>query len=300
MRRAMVACVLAMLGTVAIGLAGAQQSAPAPLPAIQKVKDNLYVIAGSDATNRAAFTGGNVGVFVTDAGVVLVDSKLANYGQAILDQVKSVTDKPITTLINTHTHGDHTGSNAYFGATVDIVAHENTKANMERMDAFKGENAKGLPDRTYKDRLTVGSGNDRVELYYFGPGHTNGDTFVVYPALRVLHAGDMFPWRDAPFLDRANGGSGVEMPNSLAKAIATIKDVETVIPGHNPVATFADFQQFQRFTADLLAEARTAHAAKKSADEAVAGSTLLSKYPGYKADRLKAAFEAIFAELNAR
>ena len=107
----------------------------------------------------------------------------------------------MTTVINTHTHGDHTGSNEFFGATIDIVAHENTKANMARMDAFKGDKAQFLPKRTYRDRLTLGTGKDQVDLFHFGPGHTNGDTFVVFTALRTLHTGDMFPWKDAPFID---------------------------------------------------------------------------------------------------
>ena len=63
-----------------------------------------------------------------------------------------------------------------FPATVDIVAHENTKANMAKMDAFKGDKAQFLPKRTYKDKMTLGSGKDRIDLYYFGAGHTNGDT----------------------------------------------------------------------------------------------------------------------------
>ena len=126
MKRVFVFGALLAVAVVSMRVAGAQ-APQAPLPAIQKVKDNLYVITGSDPTDRSKFTGGNVGVFVTDAGVVLVDTKLANYGQAILDQIKTVTNKPVTTIINTHTHGDHTGSNEFFPATVDIVAHENTK-----------------------------------------------------------------------------------------------------------------------------------------------------------------------------
>jgi cyclase len=94
--------------------------------------------------------------------------------------------------------------------TVDIVAHENTKANMAKMDAFKGDKAQLLPKRTYRDKMSVGSGKGRVDLYYFGAGHTNGDTWVVYPSLRVLQTGDMFAWRDAPTIDRNNGGSGVD------------------------------------------------------------------------------------------
>ena len=137
---------------------------PAALAAtkIEKVKDNLYMITGSDPTDRSAFSGGNTGVFITNAGVIVVDTKLTGWGQVLLDKIKTVTDKPVTTIINTHTHGDHTGSNNMFPATVDVVAHENTKANMEKMDAFKGEGAKGLPKKTYKDKMTLGSGKDRV------------------------------------------------------------------------------------------------------------------------------------------
>ena len=158
---------------------------------IVKLKDNLYVLTSSTPGNPATFSGGNVAVFITDDGVTLVDTKLAGWGQAVLDKVKSVTTKPVTRIINTHTHGDHTGNDGFFGTTVEIIAHENTKTNMEKMDAFKGDNAKFLPGKTYKDRLTLGSGKNRIELYYFGAGHTNGDTFVVFPDLRVLHTGDM-------------------------------------------------------------------------------------------------------------
>src|SRR5213593_3848090 len=234
MKRVIVLAVLAAAAALSMA-AGSQQPAQG-LPAaalaatkVEKVKDNLYMITGADPTNRDSFSGGNTGVFITDNGVVVVDTKLAGWGQVILDKIKTVTNKPITTIINTHTHGDHTGSNEAFPATVDIVAHENTKANMAKMPAFQGEKASFLPKRTYKDRLTIGSGKNRVELYYFGAGHTNGDTFVVYPALRVLQTGDMFAWRDAPVLDRNNGGSGVEFPKTLAKAVAGIKDIDTVI-----------------------------------------------------------------------
>ena len=124
--------------------------------------------------------GGNTAAFITDTGVVLVDTKLADWGQAILDKVKTVTNKPITTIINTHTHGDHNGSNEFFGTTVEIVAHENTKTNMEKMDAFKGDKSVFLPKKTYKDKLTLGKGKDQIDLYYFGPAHTNGDALVVF------------------------------------------------------------------------------------------------------------------------
>src|SRR5688500_16179652 len=155
-----------------------------PVGMIQKITDNLYMIPGQ---------GGNSGVYVAANGVVLVDTKNPNNGQGILDQVKTVTDKPVTHIINTHTHGDHNGSNVFFPATVEIVTHENTTANMQKMPAFQdAANKHGLPDRGFKDRLTVLSGNDSIDLYYFGPAHTNGDALVVFRNARVMHAGDMF------------------------------------------------------------------------------------------------------------
>src|SRR5436190_22484214 len=256
------------------------------------------MITGADPTNRDAFSGGNTGVFIIDAGVVVVDTKLAGWGQVLLDQIKTVTDKPVIRIINTHTHGDHTGSNSMFPATVDIVAHENTKANMMKMDAFKGDKAQFLPKRTFKDKMTLGSGKDRIDLYYFGAGHTSGDTWVVYPGLRILQTGDMFAWKDAPLLDRANGGSGVEFPKTIAKALAAIKDVDTVIPGHSPVMAPRDLQEYQRYTADLLAAVETAKKSGKSAADAAASIKLSSKYSDYKAERVKAAVDPVYAELG--
>src|SRR6476660_2868899 len=221
---------------------------------LEKLKDNLYVLTSSSPADRNTFSGGNVAVFITDGGVTLVDTKLAGWGQAILDKLKTITDKPVTRIINTHTHGDHTGNDNFFGTSVEIVAQENTKANMEKMDAFKGDNAKFLPKKTYKDKLTLGSGKDRIDLYYFGAGHTNGDAFIVFPALRVLHTGDIFAWKDAPGFDRGNGGSGVEHPKTLAKLMATVKNVDTVIPGHSPVTTWKDLQEYGRYSAELLAQ----------------------------------------------
>jgi glyoxylase-like metal-dependent hydrolase (beta-lactamase superfamily II) len=264
---------------------------------IVKLKDNMYVLTSSTPGNPATFSGGNVAVFITDGGVTLVDTKLAGWGQAVLDKVKGVTSKPVTRIINTHTHGDHTGNNGFFGANVEIVAHENTKTNMEKMDAFKGENAKFLPSKTYKDKLSLGSGKDAIDLYYFGAGHTSGDTFVVFPALRILHAGDMFAWKDAPLCDRNNGGSCVAFPQTLAKVVASIKNVDTVIPGHSPMQTPKDLQDYQRFTADLSAHAQAAMKAGQSVDEAFAAFTV-DKYPGYKNERVKAAIQAVYDELK--
>jgi hypothetical protein len=152
-----------------------------PVLQIEKVKDDLYEITGPGAGNSAAF--------ITSNGVVLVDTKLPGSGQAILDKIKTVTDKPVVEIINTHSHPDHTGSNEYWHPQIAIVAHENTKANMERMDNFKGEKAAYLPKTTFKDQLIIGSGKEEIDLYYFGRAHTSGDAWVVFKADRVLHSG---------------------------------------------------------------------------------------------------------------
>jgi cyclase len=301
MMRLLVSGLLLTIGMLSLTVAANQP--PAAQPAgprvidMEKLKDNLYVLTSSSPADRTTFSGGNVAVFITDAGVTLVDTKLAGWGQAILDKLKTVTDKPVTRIINTHTHGDHTGNDNFFGTSVEIVTHENTKTNMEKMDAFKGDNAKFLPKKTYKDKLTVGSGKDRIDLYYFGAGHTNGDTFIVFPALRVLHTGDMFAWKDAPFCDLTNGGSCVALPRTLQKVIAGIKDVDTIIPGHSPMMAPKDLEMFQRFTADLLSHATNEMKAGKSVDDATAAFKV-DKYPGYKNERVKAAIQAIYDELN--
>ena len=265
---------------------------------IEKVRDNLYMITGSTPVPRESFSGGNTAVFVTDAGVVIVDTKLAGWGRVILDKIKTVTDKPVTTIINTHTHGDHTGSNSMFAPTVEIVAHENTKANMEKMDAFKGENAKFLPKRTYQDRLTIGRGKDQIDLYYFGRGHTNGDTWVVFPALRVMHTGDMFAWKDAPTLDRNNGGSGLEYAQTVGKALATVKNVDTLIVGHSPLRTIPELREYQQFMNEFVAAVRDAKQSGKSVDDAAAAINLGAKYKDYQNTRYRAAVQAIYDELG--
>jgi glyoxylase-like metal-dependent hydrolase (beta-lactamase superfamily II) len=289
-----------LLGTLLVaGIASMAAQTPAAPKVIDilKLKDNLYVLTSSTPGNPATFSGGNVAVFITDGGVTLVDDKLAGWGQAVLDKVKSVTDKPITRIINTHTHGDHTGNNGFFGASVEIVAQEHTKTNMEKMDAFKGDGAKFLPAKTYKDKMTIGSGKDRIDLYYFGPGHTSGDTFVVFPALGVLHTGDDFAWKDGPLCDRNNGGSCVDLPRTLQKAIAGIKNIDTVIPGHSPMQTPKDLATWQKFTAALLSHAVDQMKAGKTVDEATA-SFNIDKFEGYKKERVKGSIQAVYDELK--
>jgi cyclase len=275
MKRGMVLGVLLAVGGLSLAAAGFQAPGRGPqgpnVAEIEKVNDRLYMITGG---------GGNTAAFLTDNGVVLVDTKLAGWGQAIMDKVKSVTNKPITTIINTHTHGDHNGSNEFFGTTVEYVAHENTKANMQKMDAFKGDKSAFIPKKTFKDKLTLGKGSDEIDLYYFGRAHTNGDAFVVFRALRVMHSGDAFAGKTTPIIDGNNGGSAVAYGNTLAKA-ASIKNVDTIITGHSPMMKPADLREYATFNADFVTWVRGEIKAGKTVDQAAADYKLPERYKGY-------------------
>ena len=203
-RRLLPAIVVAGLA-VAGAAAQQQRTRIPPTGAIKKVRDNLYVIPGA---------GGNTTVFVTQGGVVLVDTKLPNNGEPILNQVHTVTDKPVSMIINTHTHPDHIGSNEYFPASVEVVTHENTRKWMAANPRV-ASNPAAMPDKTFTDRMTLGSGDDRIDLYYFGAGHTNGDAFIVFPARRAMCAGDLFAWKMSPLIDPMAGGSVLALPGTL-------------------------------------------------------------------------------------
>ena len=158
MRRTMLLGVLLAMGVV--GIVAGQAPQQPNVAEIEKVRDNLFMIKGG---------GGNTAAFITARrGVILVDTKDPGWGPAIMDKVRSITDQPVWFIINTHTHADHVGSNDFFPASVEIVAHENAKASMLKMKNFEGEKAQFLPKHTYTSKMTIllPSDPDHVELYY--------------------------------------------------------------------------------------------------------------------------------------
>jgi cyclase len=315
MRRHIVLGAVLIGGAVSVAAAARQQAAqPAGQPAprvvqVDKIKDNLFVMKGG---------GGNSAVFITGDGVVVVDTKNPGWGQPLLDGIKSVTSKPVTMIINTHTHGDHVSGNVEFPATVDVVTHENTKKNMDAMrpaafvappaggpppNIFTQNNGRGLPKRTYKDSLMVGKGADRIELRYFGRAHTDGDSFVVFPALGVMHAADVFPNKGTPGIDSNNGGSGVDYARTLTRAadFADKNRIDTIINGHNDTpSTRSDLREYSQFVREYVTYAQEAKKAGKSVDDAVKGWKIPEKYAGYNttpnAARDKVNFELVYKE----
>ena len=276
MRRAVILGLLVAAGSVAIG-AAQQPAANAPkVIEVEKVKDNLFVLRGAGG-------GGNTAVFVMANGVAVVDAKNPGWGQPILAKIKELTPKPVTLLINTHTHGDHVSGNVEFPASVDVVVQENTKTNMEKMPIFKEHNNNGMAKRTFKDKMTIGNGADQIDLYYFGRGHTNGDAWIVFPAHRIVHSGDIFAGKSVPLIDGNNGGSIVEIPGTLKKAHSALnKNVDQIINGHMPAqTTMADLNEFVQFNEELVAYGRAGLKAGKTPEQLAAEWKLPEKYKGY-------------------
>ena len=153
---------------------------------------------------------------------------------------------------------------------------------MEKMPIFKEHNNAGMAKRTFKDKMTIGKGADQIDLYYFGPGHTNGDAFVVFPAHRVMHSGDIFANKGVPLIDSNNGGSMLQIGDTLAKAHAGIKNVDVIINGHTPAqTTWADLKEFSDFNQELAAWMQTGLKAGKTPEQLAAEWKLPEKYKGY-------------------
>jgi cyclase len=225
-----------------------QQQAPAPLE-IEKVAEDLYNISGS---------GGNVAVYVTGEGVILVDDKFPQNVDEIVAKVKSVSDKPIRYILNTHQHPDHTGGNERFLATAEIFAHQNARRNMAE------KSQPGLQRVTFSDELQLHLGGKEVRAKYFGRGHTNGDAVIYFPELKIVHTGDLFV-RGAPFIDYSSGGSAVEWTKTIDEILKM--DFGTVIPGHGQVSKKEDLIAFRKSFETMRNRMSDLRKAGKTAEE---------------------------------
>jgi glyoxylase-like metal-dependent hydrolase (beta-lactamase superfamily II) len=228
------------------------QKPPGPLQ-IEKVKGDLYMISGE---------GGNVAVYVTSEGVVLVDDMFDRNHADILAQVKSVTDRPLKYVLNTHQHDDHAGGDLKMLPVAEVIAHRNARANLADIKQPYYEDTPGtpigLPRVTFSDETSVFLGGREVRAKYFGRGHTSGDAIVYFPDLKIVHTGDLFLGRRAGrggtpaparppgvniYVDYAQGGSFLEWTSTLDGALTL--DFDTVIPGHGPVSTRDDVVKFR-------------------------------------------------------
>ena len=180
MRRAIsVRIAAAVLFLSCTWVAYTQTPTPAkPRPATAKqVKDNLYLIQGE---------GGNVAAYVTDEGILLIDDMYDRNYAAVMDAVRTISNKPVRYVLNTHHHDDHAGANNSMPASVQLVSHDNARSQMIRI------NQPGRPNVTFERELQVHLGGKEVRAYHFGRGHTNGDVIYFFPELKTIHTGDIF------------------------------------------------------------------------------------------------------------
>ncbi len=194
---------------------------------IEQVKDGLYAIIGS---------GGNVGVRVTDEGVILIDDKFPQNFAEIQSLVSQVSDQPVRYVLNTHHHGDHSGGNVEYIEIAEIIAHQNARDNMVRGDQD------APPRLVFTDQTAVYLGGVEVRAFYMGRGHTNGDAVIYFPDLKTVHGGDLLHGT-APFIDYGNGGSSKGWVSTMNNILAL--DFDTAIPGHGAIMNRDDVVNFR-------------------------------------------------------
>ena len=234
---------------------------PGPLRT-ERVKGDLYMVSGE---------GGNVALYTTSEGVVLVDDMFDRNHADILAQIRSVTDEPLRYVINTHQHDDHAGGNSLMLPIAEVIAHRNARANLvaHRTPYFEDTPGTpiGLPRITFSEETSVFVGDAEVRAHWFGRGHTSGDAIIYFPDLKTIHTGDLFlatgparagartyPAGSNLFVDSSQGGSLTEWTKTLDGALSL--DFDTVIPGHGPVSTKDDVRAFRAGVAAMQTRLR--------------------------------------------
>jgi len=231
-----------------------QTAKPARPVNSQKIADNLYLVTGE---------GGNVLLYVTDEGVILVDNMFDRNHDGIMAEMRKLTDKPLRYVLNTHQHDDHAGGDAKMLKIAEVIAHKNVRANLSNIKQPYYEDTPGtpigIPRVTFTDEMAVALGGREVRALYFGRGHTSGDAIIYFPRERVIHTGDLFlnfqPKPGTPprppgvpiYVDSAQGGSFMEWSQTLDRTLKL--DFDQVVPGHGPLAKRPDVQ---KFNADLV------------------------------------------------
>lgn len=223
---------------------------------IEKINNQFYMLVGG---------GGNVGVFISDQNVVLIDNKYEIIEDVLMTSLKKITDKPIEYIINTHFHHDHSDGNRAFGKQgIPIIAHQNAKKRMmEDAELYGGiystikdfvqpkYDKSSLPVFTYESKMTISQGNEEIELYNFGNAHTDGDSVVVFKNNNIIHTGDAFVRYGYPYVDLNNGGS-IKGLIDLLGALELLCDANTIImPGHGSLSKKEDVVNLKNTLNDL-------------------------------------------------
>jgi cyclase len=222
---------------------------------INKVKEDLYSIEGD---------GGNVAVYVTSEGVILVDDKYEQDFEGIVTKVKTVTNQPVKYVLSTHHHADHSGGNAKFLPTAEIISTANARKNIVEHRQSNAPPGMAGARVVFTEETAVFLGGKEARAHYFGRGHTNGDAVVYFPALRTIHTGDLMAG-NTPLIDYPGGGSLVEWTRTLDEALKL--DFDTVIPGHGKVTDKAGLLAYRNNVEKLRNRATSMIREGKGQDE---------------------------------
>ncbi|MGN6185344.1 MAG: MBL fold metallo-hydrolase [Thermoanaerobaculia bacterium] len=229
-----------------------------------KVAGSVYMLTGA---------GGNIGVSAGEDGLVVIDDQYAPLAPKIEAALKSIEDKPVRFIINTHYHGDHTGGNEYFGGkTTTIVAHENVRKRLAAGSTAPGNErtpapADALPIVTFNDTLTIHLNGEDVKAVHMPHGHTDGDAVIWFTKSNVVHMGDDFFNERFPFVDTANGGSVKGMIANVEKVLSTVPDDAKIIPGHGALSDKAGLRKYADALKGTLAVVEKGVKAGKTAEQ---------------------------------
>jgi len=224
--------------------------------------------------------GGDVTAIVDNGSTLLIDSGMDTRVTELSDAIFKAAMRPVTSLVNTHWHFDHTGGNVFFGsAGVTIIAQENVKKRLSSVQSvpFVGLRdghypPESLPTITYSSSMTLRQGPQQLTLVNYGPAHTDGDTVVYVSPANVAVVGDIFSNHFYPIIDLASGGSIDGMIHSLDEILARTDEQTKIVPGHGPVATRADLVEYRDMLVQVRQRIMDLIAAGKTIDEAVAAA----------------------------
>lgn len=264
---------------------------------IEKVGGTVYMLTGS---------GGNIAFSIGEDGVLMVDDQFLPLAQRIRDTLKSVTDKPIRFVLNTHYHGDHASGNEDFGKDATIIGHDNVRKWMKSGQA-KGKAKRdpypkvALPVITFDNSLTIHMNGETIKALHFAAGHTDGDSIIFFPESNVVHMGDDFVTYGVPFVDADAGGNIQGMIENVEKAMASLPDDVKVIPGHGPVCTKADVKKFTDMLREWIAFVEAGKKKGRTLEQLKADNPLIKLDPENKGFVKPAEFvEQIWNELAAK
>lgn len=233
---------------------------------VARVSEDVHVIYGQ---------GGNVGVLSTERGTVVVDTMTFSLqGRQIRERAQDLGGAPVTTIINTHYHMDHTHGNPAFPPGIKVISTNRTLAHLRNRDAdfWQGEASGTLPNETFQDNHVMRIGGKTIRLHHLGRGHTDGDLVVFFTDDRVVHTGDLFFNGRYPTVDLEAGGSVQSWGATIDRILEL--DFDTVIPGHGPVTDREGLIDFQRFVLEVAGLASEAAAAGRSLEETLESAKL--------------------------